>query len=80
MGLGFLAAVATLKAQAQIARKVIGKPLGEEALAADRVYKKKYGDPLDLLLLGDSIAAGLGAAALSTVGALVGRGQRGRTR
>ena len=25
------------------------------------VYKKKYGDPIDLLLLGDSIAAGLGA-------------------
>ena len=56
-----LAAVTTLKAQARIARRVIGKPLGEEALAADRVYKKKYGDPIDLVLLGDSIAAGLGA-------------------
>ena len=50
-----------LRAQARIARRVIGKPLGEEALVADRVYKKKYGDPVELLLLGDSIAAGLGA-------------------
>ena len=47
--------------QAAAARQVIGKPLGEEALAADGVYKKKYGHRLDLLLLGDSIAAGLGA-------------------
>lgn len=50
-----------LKLQANSARRVIGKPLGEEAFSADRVYKKKYGDPVDLLLLGDSIAAGLGA-------------------
>jgi len=47
--------------QASAARAVIGKPLGEEALSGDRVYKKKYGEPVDLLLLGDSIAAGLGA-------------------
>lgn len=50
-----------VRMQARIARGVIGKPLGEEALAADRVYKKRYGNPVDLLLLGDSIAAGLGA-------------------
>jgi len=50
-----------LRMQAAVARRVIGKPLGEEALPADRVYKKKYGDPIELLLLGDSIAAGLGA-------------------
>jgi len=56
-----VAAGVTLKAQARIARRIIGKPLGEEALAADRVYKKKYGDPIELVLLGDSIAAGLGA-------------------
>lgn len=47
--------------QAAVARRVIGKPLGEEALVADRTFKKKYGDPIDLLVLGDSIAAGLGA-------------------
>ena len=47
--------------QAKAARRVIGKPLGEDAHMADKVYKKKYGDPIELLLLGDSIAAGLGA-------------------
>jgi lysophospholipase L1-like esterase len=64
--LGVLAATAgaaalLLRRQAAAARLVIGKPLGEEAPAADRVYKPKRGDPIDLLLLGDSIAAGLGA-------------------
>lgn len=47
--------------QAGIARGIIGKPLGEDALNADRLYKKRYGDPIELLILGDSIAAGLGA-------------------
>ncbi|MDT0200892.1 SGNH/GDSL hydrolase family protein [Nocardioides sp. AE5] len=47
--------------QAAAARAAIGKPLGEEAPRADKVYKKRFGDPVDLLLLGDSIAAGLGA-------------------
>jgi lysophospholipase L1-like esterase len=50
-----------LRRQAALARAQIGKPLGEEALAADRTWKKKYGDRIDLLVLGDSIAAGLGA-------------------
>lgn len=50
-----------LRRQASAARAVIGKPLGEVAHREDRVYKEKYGDPIDLLLLGDSIAAGLGA-------------------
>lgn len=49
------------RAQARIARRVIGSPLGEDVHQADRTYKRKYGDPIDLLLLGDSIAAGLGA-------------------
>lgn len=56
-----LVAKEIVRQQAAAARRPIGKPLGEEALAADRTCKKKYGDPLDLLLLGDSIAAGLGA-------------------
>jgi len=51
-----------LRAQAGAARRVIGKPLGEDAHRADKVYARKYGDRLELLLLGDSIAAGLGAA------------------
>lgn len=50
-----------LRRQAAAARAQIGKPLGEEAFLADRSYKKKYGDQIRLLVLGDSIAAGLGA-------------------
>lgn len=47
--------------QAAIARGRIGDPLGHVAPEADKVYKKRYGNPIDLLILGDSIAAGLGA-------------------
>lgn len=47
--------------QARHARQEIGKPLGEQALDADRTWKRRYGDTVDLLVLGDSIAAGLGA-------------------
>ena len=48
--------------QAAIARARIGKPLGEESLNADRVWRKSLeGDPISMLLLGDSLAAGLGA-------------------
>jgi len=47
--------------QAKMARHTIGKPLGEDMHLADKQYKKSYGHPLELLLLGDSIAAGLGA-------------------
>src|SRR3546814_13352435 len=50
-----------LSRQAAKARAVIGKPLGEQALQADRVYKKRFGAEVDLLMLGDSTAAGLGA-------------------
>jgi lysophospholipase L1-like esterase len=50
-----------LRRQAVIARRRIGKPLGEQALDADRAWKKSYGDRLELVMLGDSIAAGLGA-------------------
>jgi len=58
---GLLLGRTLLRRQAATARRLIGKPLGEEAVRADKKYKKKYGDPLDLLVLGDSIAAGLGA-------------------
>lgn len=56
-----LGARGVLSAQARAARAIVGKPLGEDAHRADRVWKPSYGDPLDLLVLGDSIAAGLGA-------------------
>lgn len=58
LGAGF---VVLLKRQAAHARALIGKPLGETAPDADKVYKKSYGAVIELLLLGDSIAAGLGA-------------------
>lgn len=48
--------------QAALARRRIGKPLGEESLDADRVWRRALeGEPVELLMLGDSIAAGLGA-------------------
>lgn len=58
---GSIAVRQALRLQATSARRTIGKALGEEAHRADRTYKKKYGDRIELLLLGDSIAAGLGA-------------------
>ena len=58
---GVLGTRLLLRRQAAVARRLIGKPLGEDALPADKKYKKKYGAALDLLLVGDSIAAGLGA-------------------
>lgn len=56
-----LVVVNIVRVQARMARRTIGKPLGGDAKVAAEVYKKKFGDPIDLLLLGDSIAAGLGA-------------------
>ena len=50
-----------LRAQARAARTAIGKPLGEQAFHPDRTYRRKHGRPVTLVLLGDSIAAGLGA-------------------
>jgi lysophospholipase L1-like esterase len=64
-----------LRRQAAQARRAIGKPLGERAPSSDRHWKKKYGEPVDLLVLGDSIAAGLGAEkAKHTLGARLARG------
>lgn len=61
--------------QAAQARRVIGKPLGEQAPPGDKHWKKKYGEPVDLLVLGDSIAAGLGAErAKHTLGGRLARG------
>lgn len=64
-----------LRRQAAAARLVIGKPLGEDAIDADKTWKPRYGERLDLLLLGDSIAAGLGAERRKdTLGARLARG------
>ena len=51
-----------LTQQAALARRRIGKPLGEESLDADRIWQRALdGEPIDLVLVGDSLAAGLGA-------------------
>jgi lysophospholipase L1-like esterase len=62
--------------QARIARRRIGKPLGEQALDADRVWRRRHeGEPVELALFGDSIAAGLGAERRKdTLGARLARG------
>ncbi|HYO40115.1 MAG TPA: SGNH/GDSL hydrolase family protein [Nocardioidaceae bacterium] len=60
--IGVLGTRRLLSAQARAARAAIGKPLGEDAFHPDRTYRRKHGRPLTLLMLGDSIAAGLGAA------------------
>lgn len=54
-------AAGVLRLQARAARRIIGKQVGEGVPLVQKVYKKKYGDPVELLLIGDSIAAGLGA-------------------
>lgn len=69
-----------LRRQAAAARAVIGQPLGEEAPDADRVFKRRHGDTVDLLVLGDSIAAGLGAdGPRGTLGARLARQVSKRT-
>ncbi len=62
-GAAAVVARAVLRRQAAIARRRIGKPLGEVAPEADRVWRRaNEGAPVELLMVGDSIAAGLGAA------------------
>lgn len=64
LGVGFVGGAAAgqvVRLQARRIRRAIGKPLGEDAHVADRTYKKTLGATVELLVLGDSIAAGLGA-------------------
>ncbi|AUG31133.1 MULTISPECIES: SGNH/GDSL hydrolase family protein [Microbacterium] len=65
-----------LTRQAAIARRRIGKPLGEIALDADRLWRSKLpGEPIELVVVGDSIAAGLGAdRAKDVLGARLAKG------
>ncbi|WP_106814391.1 SGNH/GDSL hydrolase family protein [Microbacterium timonense] len=80
-GLVLLGGRAVLARQAAIARRRIGKPLGEDALDADRVWGRRFdGEPLEFVVLGDSIAAGLGAERRKdTLGARVSKGLARRT-
>lgn len=67
--------------QAAVTRQLIGKPLGEDAHDADRTWKKRYGDRVELVVLGDSIGAGLGAdRPQDTLGARLARGLAKETR
>lgn len=72
---------ALLARQAAIARQRIGKPLGEQSIDADRVWRRSQaGEPVDLVLLGDSLAAGLGAARRKeTLGGRIAKGAALRT-
>lgn len=73
-GVAAVTAREVLRRQAAQARSEIGQPLGEHAHDADRVYRRRLGSRIDLLLLGDSIAAGLGAdEARGTLGARLSR-------
>jgi len=63
-----------LERQAAVARNLIGQPHGEPP-NADRIYRKRYGNKLNLLVVGDSVAAGLGAELPSdTLGARLAKG------
>ena len=75
-GVGLIGARVVLRRQAAVARRRIGKPLGEEALDADRVWRRRYdAPPIELVVLGDSIAAGLGAERRKdTLGARLAKG------
>jgi lysophospholipase L1-like esterase len=79
---GWLGARHVLSRQAAGVRAVIGKPFGERAPDADRVWRKRYeGVPVQLVLLGDSIAAGLGAERRKdTLGGRLARGLAKQTR
>jgi lysophospholipase L1-like esterase len=85
-GLGLVASAVGVRVlltrQAAIARRRIGKPLGEESIDADRVWRRSLGgDPVGLLLLGDSLAAGLGAEKRKqTLGARLAKGLATRVR
>ena len=76
VGAAVLSGRALLARQAAVARRRIGKPLGEQGLDADRVWRPGLGgEPIELLVLGDSIAAGLGAERRKdTLGARIAKG------
>ncbi|MFG6502673.1 SGNH/GDSL hydrolase family protein [Microbacterium sp. P05] len=81
VGVSALAFREVLRRQAAVARRRIGKPLGENAPDADRVWRRSLaGEAIELLLLGDSIAAGLGAERRKdTLGARLAKGLARRT-
>lgn len=71
-----------LRRQAAIARERIGKPLGEQSIDADRLWRPSLGgQPIELVVLGDSLAAGLGAERRKeTLGGRLAKGMARRMR
>ncbi|WP_366917477.1 GDSL-type esterase/lipase family protein [Microbacterium thalli] len=76
-----VASHSVLSRQAAIARDRIGKPLGEAAVDADRLWRRSFqGEPIRLIMLGDSLAAGLGAERpKDTLGGRLAKGLAHRT-
>lgn len=75
-GIGLLTLVGygVLKAEVLLARRLVGQPF-EGAPDDDALYGAGLGQPVELVVLGDSSAAGMGAdAAHQTVGAIVANG------
>jgi len=75
-GIGVLGLVGygVLKAEAQLARRIVGQPF-DGAPDDDGLYGSGLGYPVQLLVLGDSSAAGMGAdTAQQTVGAIIAHG------
>ncbi|WP_406311982.1 SGNH/GDSL hydrolase family protein [Streptosporangium sp. NBC_01639] len=54
------AAYGLLLAEAMLARWIVGRPHGTEGPASDGVYGAFDGDPIRMVMLGDSISVGLG--------------------
>src|SRR5665647_1293481 len=74
IGLLTLAGYGVLKAEVLLARRLVGQPF-EGAPDDDALYGAGLGQPVELVVLGDSSAAGMGAdAAHQTVGAIVANG------
>lgn len=63
-----------IKAEAAIARKIVGRPF-DGAPDDNGTYGHGVGDPIELVMLGDSSAAGMGAdSRYQTVGAIIAGG------
>lgn len=74
VGLAGLATIGLLVAEAKLARWIVGQP-DEIAPVADGVYGTGTGEPISMVVLGDSIAAGVGVPEpYETPGALLASG------
>ncbi len=62
-GLLTLTGIGLLVGEARLARRLIGQPFGLDGLATDGTYGHGPGEPIELAVLGDSGAAGLGCEA-----------------